>query len=263
MNLKYSTDNKVEFMTSPNISVRHAFTTRFGGVSSGIFESLNLAQRGGDDFENVKENYSRLCSALDITTLDIVCSTQVHGIRIRVITENDRGKLFKPEPEQADGLITQTPAVALMVFTADCVPILLYDPVKKVIGAVHAGWRNTLKNIAGAAVTAMYNEFGSAPDDIKAAIGPCISKCCFETDIEVIHAMEASLPHDIKASDYAIPKGEKYMVDLKGINHRLLEKEGVKDILISDECTSCSSNKYWSHRKTKGQRGSQVAIIVL
>jgi len=249
------------FSTAPNIPFTHAFTTRYGGVSSGIFESLNLAQRGEDDFENVEENYSRLCNALDITTDDIVCSTQVHGTHIRVITGYDRGKLFKPEPEQADGLMTWTPGVALMVFTADCVPILLCDPVKKAVAAIHAGWRSTATDIAGIAVRQMVEEFASSPADIRAAIGPCISKCCFETDPDVPTAILTTLPE--AASTCFTQHGTKYMVDLKETNRLLLEKAGVTNINISDECTSCLSDKYWSHRKTKGQRGSQVAIIVI
>jgi len=248
-------------MTSPNIPVTHAFTTRYSGVSSGIFESLNLAQRGGDDIEKVKENYSRLCSTLGITTDNIVCSTQVHGTHIRVITNEDCGKLFKPQPEQADGLITKAPGAALMVFTADCVPILLYDPVKEAAAAIHAGWRSTAANIAGIAVSKMAEEFSCTPSDIRAAIGPCISKCCFETDPDVPAAICTAIPD--AAETCFTQKGKKYMVDLKETNRLLLTKAGIKDIVISGECTFCLSTKYWSHRKTQGQRGSQVAIIVL
>jgi len=257
----------VVYMTAPNIQTMHAFTTRFGGVSSGIFESLNLAFRAGDPPENVKENYSVLCCALGITTDDIVCSNQVHNDYIRVATRDDCVGLFSPaqsvlaRAHRADGLITQTPGVALMIFTADCVPILLHDPVLGVIGAVHAGWRGTAMDIAATAVRKMENRFGCSPTDIKAAIGPCISKCCYETDRDVTDALREILPD--AADDYMTQSGDKYMVDLKEANRLLLAGAGLIDIAVSDECTSCLSDKYWSHRKTRGRRGSQAAVITI
>jgi len=248
-------------MTSPNINTTHAFTTRFGGVSTGIYSSLNLAQKAGDNINNVIENYSRLCTALGISKDDLVCSTQVHGTDIRLITRDDCGMLLQDNPHKADGLISKNPGAALMVFTADCVPILLYDPVKKVAGAVHAGWRGTASNIAGIAVSKICYTFGSSPADIKAAIGPCISKCCFETHNDVADALQNALGQI--ANNCISQSAGKFMIDLKETNRIFLERAGVTDITISDECTSCSPDKYWSHRKTKGKRGSQAAIILV
>jgi len=253
--------NGVVYMTSPNIKTTHAFTTRIGGVSTGIYDSLNFAQKAGDNIEHVRENYSRLCTALKITTNDIVCSTQVHGTNIRTISRDDCGKLLQKNPHKADALITQSPHVALMVFTADCVPILLYDPVKKVAGAVHAGWRGTVADIAGKTIKKMTEVFNCSPSDIKAAIGPCISKCCFETDKDVSDALIDSLGS--AASNCFTKKDSKFMIDLKEANRIYLSKSGLTDISISNECTSCLPDKYWSHRKTKGFRGSQVAIILI
>jgi len=255
----------VLFMTASNIPATHAFTTRIGGVSKGIYESLNLAQRADDGFDNVKENYSRLCCALGISTDDLVCSTQVHGTFIRKVTYEDCGELFKPNPHEADALITQTPGVALMVFVADCLPILLYDPVQRVAGAIHAGWRSTVANIAGLTIEKMKNEYGCSPADICAAIGPCISKCCFETDSDVIGALQEALGKDSEScysKKSPNQKNQKFLVDLKETNHILLKSTGVTNIVISDECTSCLYDKYWSHRKTQGKRGSQAAVIV-
>jgi len=248
-------------MTSTNINITHAFTTRHGGVSRGIYESLNLAQRANDEQSNVKINYSILCQALGISTDNIVCSTQVHGTNVRIVTEDDRCWLFSPNNHQADALITSSPNVALTVFTADCVPILLHDPVKNVIGAVHAGWRSAIANITGITIEKMQKEYGCSPSDIKAAIGPCISNCCFETDSDVADAVRDALP--CFYSSCVTQKNNKYMVDLKEINRIMLSNSGVTDIEISDECTSCLSDKYWSHRKTRGQRGSQAALIQL
>jgi len=261
MTFTENNSNGVVYMTSPNITATHAFTTRLGGVSTGIYESMNLAQRADDNFDNVRENYNRLCLALGITTDDIVCSTQVHGTHIRAVTKKNRGGLFKPNTNQADGLITNTPGVALMVFTADCVPILLHDPIKSVVGAVHAGWRSTVADIAGTAIRKMESEFGCSPADIKAAIGPCIAKCCYETDKDVADAMRRVLFE--KAESCLTRHENKYYTDLKEANRLLLTEAGLNDIAVSDECTSCLCDKYWSHRKTNGQRGSQASVITL
>ena len=259
MSFTENNKNTVVYMTAPNISTTHAFTTRIGGVSSGIFESLNLAQRAGDEPDKVMENYIRICNAIGISTDDIVRSTQVHGTNIRVVTRDDRGGLLKPDEPQADGLVTNSPGVALMVFAADCVPILLHDPVKKAVGAVHAGWRGTVANIVGVAVRKMADEFGCSPVDIRAAIGPCISACCFATDSDVADAVKEALPEN--ADDLIKQHGHKYKVDLKETNRILITKAGLTDIAVSDECTSCLDKKYWSHRKTQGNRGIQTAVI--
>jgi hypothetical protein len=130
-----------------------------------------------------------------------------------------------------------------------------------VIGAIHAGWRGTTANITGAAVQKMADEFGCDPGDIKAAIGPGISKCCYQTDRDVADAVTRIIPE--KAGTCIETNGKKYMIDLKELNRLLLMMAGLHDINISDECTSCNDDKYWSHRKTTGPRGSQAAIIVI
>ena len=251
--------NEVIYMTSPNIQAAHAFTTRYGGVSRGIYMSLNLGVNSGDDLSGVRENYSLICSAIGISADDIVCSRQIHSARIRVVGRGDRGYLFKPTPYEADGLITSDAGVALTVFTADCVPILLHDPVRGAIGAVHSGWRGTALDVVGAAVRMMKSEFQCVPGDIAAAIGPCISKCCYETEQDVVDALGQVLPDAVEKC--VEPRGYKFMVDLKEANRLLLLNAGVSDIIISDDCTSCHSDKYWSHRRTSGKRGSQAAII--
>jgi len=267
LNFIENNTNGVLYMTAPNIDATHGFTTRYGGVSCGIYESLNLAQRAGDDPENVKENYLRLCKTLGISTDDIVCSAQVHGTHIRCVTKEDCGALFQPEPQpltpryEGDALITNTPGVALMVFTADCVPVLLFDPVKNATGAVHAGWRGTVAGIAEKAVKMMTNEYGCSPADIHAAIGPCISGCCFETDADVADAVTIVLNE--KAGSCISKKGNKFLVDLKEVNRIILSNAGLTNITVSDECTSCLCDKYWSHRKTNGRRGTQAAVIGL
>ncbi len=250
------------FMTSTALGVTHAFTTRFGGVSEGIYESLNLGQNVGDDPACVRRNYELLGSALGFDADRLVLSRQVHGITVRHVKKEDMMSPFAPVPYEADGLITEEKDVPLMIFTADCVPILLYDP-GRAVGAVHAGWRGTVGDISGAAIRQMARCFGSRPSDIRAAIGPCISACCYETGEDVKTAVFNVLGGE--ASAYVTPRGKKFMTDLKGINRLLLIRAGVKpaNIEASPECTSCLSRKFWSHRVTSGKRGSQASIIMM
>ena len=254
--------NGVVFMTSPNISAKHAFTTRFGGVSEGIFASLNLVFSSGDDSDKVAENYRILAKALDINPVGFAFSKQVHRDDIRVCTMADRQGVPYTVPYEADGLITDVKDLPLVIFTADCTPILLHDPVRGAVGAVHAGWRGTVMDIAGKAVRKMCEEFGCKAENIHAAIGPCISKCCFETGAEVFDAVRDLIGDDAQLFADRKPDG-KYMIDLKGINAYLLKKAGVADVEITEECTKCLCDKYWSHRATNGKRGTQCSCIVL
>lgn len=250
------------YMTAENLAVRHAFTTRHGGVSEGIFASLNLGENRGDDPNAVSQNYDILCGRLGFPRGRMVFSRQVHGVDVRRVTAADTHTLFAPVPYEADALITNEESLPLVIFTADCIPILLHDPVTGSIGAAHAGWRGTVMDIAGITVRKMQECFGAKPEDITAAIGPGISVCCFETDAEVPEAVMALLGD--AAGAYITEKDSgKAMVDLKGVNYYLLERAGVKNIDISDECTMCMSDKYWSHRHTAGERGSQASIIML
>lgn len=253
----------IVYTTSSNISAVHAFTTRFGGVSEGIYSSLNLGQNLGDEPARVQENFRLLGAALGFEPGELVFSRQVHKTDVRLVGKADRHEPYAPTPYEADGLITAEKGVPLIIVTADCVPILLHDPVREAIGAVHAGWRGTVADIIGKAVAEMHSLLGCSPLNIRAVIGPCISLCCFETGPEVPEAVKSALGDD--ASLFIQPSADKYMVDLKGINKRLLERAGVLpgNIETSDECTSCLSNKYWSHRATKGKRGSQASVIML
>ena len=157
-------------------------------------------------------------------------------------------------------MITNAPGTALVVFTADCTPILLHDPATGAVGAVHAGWRGTAADIAGKAVRAMTDAFGCKPGNLCAAIGPNIGQCCFETDSDVKDAMIDALGSE--AMTHIRTVGSKYYVNLKAINAQLLRNAGVWNIEISPSCTMCQSNRFWSHRVTRGVRGSQGAIIV-
>ena len=250
----------LEYEVAEHIVVPHCFTTRLGGVSTGIFDSLNLACRRGDDTKNVEENFRILGSGLGFDPKDVVLTRQTHSDIIRAVTKADCGSLDHHTYPECDGLITNTPGLALVVFTADCTPILLHDPVTGAVGAVHAGWRGTATDIAGKAVRAMCDAYGCQAANIRAAIGPNISQCCFATDADVPEAMIAALGE--AAQPHIRTIGSKYYVNLKAINAQFLKNAGVTHIEISDSCTMCQCNRFWSHRVTKGNRGSQGAIIV-
>ena len=254
-------DGQLEYLICEGISVPHCFTTRFGGVSTGHLASLNIGIHRGDDPENVLKNYQILGDELGFDVQKLVLSHQTHTDIVRKVGLSDCGAgVFGPELTECDALITNDPGVALTVFTADCTPILLHDPVTGAVGAVHAGWRGTAASIAGKTVAAMGREFGSRPEDIRAAIGPNIGFCCFETHEDVPNAMlEAFGP---EAGAFIRKKGDKYYVNLKEINALVLRRAGVRQIDISTACTVCECHRYWSHRVTGGLRGSQGAIIV-
>ena len=263
---------ELTYMISPNISVSHAFTTRYGGHSKGIYESLNFAFRGGDDYDTVRSNYEVICKMLGISVDDLVRVNQVHGCSVRVVDNNNRGRLYDYGTPEGDAMITNERGLALIVYAADCVPILLYDVEKRVVGAIHAGWRGTAADVAGATVRKMSEEYACSPMNITAAIGPSISRCCFETGADVAEALGFIKEHcqrehkdeGVSAQDsFVVYKNRKFFIDLKEANRLLLTAAGVRDIVVSDECTYCSYQKYWSHRKTKGIRGTQAAIIVI
>ena len=254
-------NNGLIYQTAPHISVPHGFTTRTGGVSVGHLASLNIGTRRGDEPEKVLENFRILGRALGFSPEKLVLSHQTHSDRVRVVGEADWGAgLTGPELPECDALITNTPGTALAVFTADCTPILLWDPVTGAVGAVHAGWRGTAANIAGKTVAAMVSSFGCDPANIRAAVGPNIGQCCFETDADVPLALKKTYGAEI--AFFVRRRENKYYVNLKTVNAMSLGRTGVEQIELSDHCTACRPELYWSHRITGGQRGSQGAVIV-
>ena len=250
------------FLSSDLLNCPHCFSTRQGGVSEGIYESLNLGANRGDFPAAVLENYHRLGAEVGFKTENLVFTQQIHEDSIRLVTSENRGEgLYRPVIMSCDGLITQDKDVALTIFTADCTPVLLYDPISQSIGAVHAGWRGTALGIVEKAVEAMISNFDCDPANITAAIGPCISRCCFETTDDVPCAMLDALGDDAKA--FIMPVKQKFMVDLKGLNALWLHRAGVHNIDITQDCTCCDPQRFWTHRKTGNQRGSLASIIQL
>ena len=256
-------ENGLIYMRSDIIGAKHAFTTRFGGVSGGEFAALNLGSNRGDDPEAVRENYRRVCALFGVGENDACVTNQVHKTAVRIVTEADKHICLGPTPYEADGIVTAEQGLPIFCFIADCVPVLLWDANNRAAGAVHCGWRSAVGDILKNAVDAMVS-LGAEVQDIRAAIGPSIGACCFETDDDVPDAVTAWLSGETEGLFVRRADG-KTMVDLRLANARRLLQLGVsvQNIDLSDECTFCSHDKYWSHRYTKGKRGSQAAVIML
>ena len=251
---------QLEYLVAEGIGAKHCFTTRLGGVSSGYLSGMNLCFHRGDAEENIPENYRILAQALNFDVNNLVLTRQTHSDIVRTVTKADHLGLDHHLYPESDALITNTPGTALVVFSADCTPILLWDEVCGAVGAAHAGWRGTAQNIAGKTVAAMCREFGCDPKNIHAAIGPNIGACCFETDGEVPQAILAAFGGEAEA--FIRPVGEKFYLDLKKINALALGRAGLTHIDISTHCTMCQPHRFWSHRFHGADRGSQGAIIL-
>ncbi len=263
--------NHVPYIQFKNLSatgiVKHGFSTRKGGVSTGIFSSMNLNFKRGDDPDAVMENYRRMAAALNMRVEDMVLSDQTHTTNVRVITEEDRGKgILKPQDySDVDGMITNVPGIVLVTSYADCVPLYFVDPVRKAIGLSHSGWKGTVGHIGQKTVWKMHEVYGSEPKDIVAAIGPSICQSCYEVSDDVAEAFRANFPAD-EAADILLDKGNgKYQLDLWKANWYVLTDAGIlpEHLSVTDLCTACHPDLLWSHRKTNGQRGGLSAFLSL
>ena len=263
--------NHVPYIQFKNLSatgiVKHGFSTRKGGVSTGIFSSMNLNFKRGDDPDAVMENYRRMAAALNMRVEDMVLSDQTHTTNVRVITEEDRGKgILKPQDySDVDGMITNVPGIVLVTSYADCVPLYFVDPVRKAIGLSHSGWKGTVGHIGQKTVWKMHEVYGSEPKDIVAAIGPSICQSCYEVSDDVAEAFRANFTAD-EAADILLDKGNgKYQLDLWKANWYVLTDAGIlpEHLSVTDLCTACHPDLFWSHRKTNGQRGGLSAFLSL
>lgn len=250
----------LEYLTAQGISVPHGFTTRLGGVSEGIFASMNIAMKEGESMEHVEKNLRILGNALGFGLSDLVLTRQTHTDIVRPVTREDCRGFYHGDYPECDGLVTNTPGLALMIFTADCTPLLFHDPVTGAVGAAHAGWKGTAAAIGAKTVEAMVKHYGCRPENIHAAIGPNIGQCHFQTDADVPEAMVAAYGEEVNR--FIRKDGEKYYVNLKEINALGIRRAGVRHIEISGDCTMCQPHRFWSHRYTAGKRGSQGALIV-
>ena len=247
--------------------VRHGFSTRLGGVSEGYYASMNLSFDRGDKKEAVAENFRRIGEALGVRCEDMVLSRQTHTTNVRIVTDADRGKGITRERDytDVDGLVTNVPGICLVTSYADCVPLFFVDPVKKVIGLSHSGWRGTVGKIGRKTVELMHERFGSDPADILAAVGPSVCMDCYEVSSDVIEKFKEAFPENCwEQLFYEKPDG-KYQLDLWKANELIFLESGIlpEHIAVTNVCTHCNSDILYSHRAAGDKRGNLCAFLAL
>ena len=263
-----NTVDGVSFLTYDRLSqipfIRHAFSTKIGKGSRTRHPMDMSFDR--DDREAVTENYKLLCNAAGLDYSSLVASAQDHHTFVRVCTSAEKGiGIYREKDMQSvDGLVTIEPGLTLCTYYADCTPLFFVDTKQKAIGLAHAGWRGTVGRIGEKVVNKMSELYGTNPADIVAAIGPAISVCCYEVDKPCADNFYAL--GDLDSSRFVFPKENgKYMIDLLETNRQILVAAGIRNenITVSDVCTNCNSELLWSHRATKGKRGTMSAFMCI
>lgn len=277
----------VPFLSFPALErtglVVQGFSTRLGGVSSGDCATMNFAPSRGDTVENVRENYRRMGAAMGFDPERLVLSWQTHTTNIRVVTEKDAGKGYARERDyrDVDGLVTDVPGITLVTLYADCVPLFLLDPVRRVIGASHSGWRGTVARMGQRTVEVMRDTYGCDPKDMIAAIGPSICGDCYEVSADVAEAFMKEFPPTLaqtrKQAEESPDRPEngllwrspadptKYQLNLQEVNRRILQESGIlpEQIITADICTCCNRDLLFSHRGSHGRRGNMAGFLML
>lgn len=276
MAMKTNLAGEMEYLTFPAFTetgiVTHMVSTRKGGVSRGIFASMNYNYNRGDDPAAVDENFRRTAGIFGTGPDAFVCGEQTHTTNVRVVTEADRGKgvTRKKDYGDVDGLVTNVPGLILSTFYADCVPLLFVDPVKKAIGCSHSGWRGTAAEMGRVTVETMERVYGCRPADILAAIGPSICKNCYEVSADVADAFFRLFSEErygfCKTEDILEEKENgKYLLDLWKANEAVLLAAGIlpRHLSVAGLCTCCHPKYLFSHRASGGKRGNFGAFIML
>ena len=274
--LKQNCRNGIEYLTFPALEeggvASHLISTRLGGVSRGIFATMNLNYDRGDEKAAVDENYRRIAELFNALPEDIVCAHQTHTANVRVVTKEDRGKGVTRlrDYQDVDGLVTDVPGLILRTSFADCVPLLFVDPVKRAIGCSHAGWRGTVGEMGRVTVETMKAAYGCDPADILAAIGPSICRDCYEVSEDVAGAFQELFGRDayadVSISKILTDKGNgKYQLDLWKANEEILLHAGIlpAHLSVTDLCTCCNPQYLFSHRASRGRRGNFCAFLML
>lgn len=271
--MKQNEKNGVEYLTFPSLEetgqVDHLFSTRLGGVSRGIFSSMNLSFTRGDNQEAVLENYRRIAEILHSSIENMVCSDQTHTTNIRLVTKEDRGKgvIRDKDYQDIDGLITKDGEVMLVTFFADCVPLFFLDKSNKAIGLAHSGWKGTVNKIGAAVMEAMNREFGTRPEDLLVAIGPSICQNCYEVSEDVAEQFLQAFPLEEERKKILMASREqgKYQLNLQQANVCIFRDCGLREeqIAVTDICTCCNPQYLFSHRASHGKRGNLAAFMGL
>ncbi len=245
--------------------VTHGFSTRQGGISRGVYSSMNFWFNCEDNPAHVQENFRRYTAALDVELERAVLTHQTHETRIRMITEKDVGKGFAVprDYERIDGLMTNIKGIPLMTFHADCIPIYLTDPENRAIGLAHAGWRGTVNQIAVEIVERMRSAYGTRPENVIAGIGPSIGQCCFKIHDDVHNQFLELLPFTKKM--FLKPNSRQWSISLQDVTRILLHGTGIPmdSIFLADICTCCHHQLFFSHRVHGTERGTMGALIQL
>jgi len=261
-----SKKNGIEYLHSELLNhcdfLVHAFGTRLGGVSRDDYKSLNMSFLEGDEEFRVLQNWDKLASAFEIPMENFLVLNQVHGDNIFVIKPH--GDYFSSrEVLNYDAIVTNRMNLAICIKTADCVPVFLVDRVKKIIGAVHAGWRGSALRISAKVARLMQTSYGSQPADILAAIGPSIGRCCYEIDA----AAADSFRNQKNAETFLVPakRKDRWMLDLTEANRRQLLDCGVPaaNIETAGVCTVCRQDTFFSHRGSGGVTGRQINFMMI
>lgn len=261
------------FIKSRILRSVHAFSTRKGGISSlEHTKSLNLAFGRGDSDEIVLKNLEMFSDAVGIDPHSVISVPQIHSDIIHKVGRADAGEGYyqRVKIREGDGYITNERGITLGIKAADCVPILFEaEKLGEVVavGAVHAGWRGSVAGIAAKCVSMLCGEYGVAPRDVRAVIGPCIHKCCYEVGEDLREAVKQQLGSDA-ADLFVSPRADvenKYFCDLVGLNRHLLLESGIlsENLEVIDLCTCCHPELFFSHRFSKGNRGTMLNVICL
>ena len=241
------------------IGIKNCFTTKCGGMSKGKIEGLNLGFRVFDNKDDVLSNYRLVAEDLGFEFGNMVASKQQHTDNIKIITKTDAGKGVTKTSDisDTDGLVTGEKNIPLVVFSADCFPVLLADKEKKAVAAVHSGWKGTLLDISGKTVEVMKQKFDVRPENIVAAVGAGIGACCFETKEDVASKF------DKKYIDRE--NNGSYYIDLNRMIKDSLLKRGVleENVFLSKRCTVCENDLFYSYRSHGDKTGRMGAIISL
>lgn len=247
--------------------VKHGFSTRFGGVSEGVFSSMNFTFTRGDNPEHVRENYRRMAHALGVDMGRMVLSHQTHTTHVRAVDEADAGKglLRERDYQDVDGLVTDVPGITLVAFFADCVPLFILDPVHRAIGLSHSGWRGSVNRIGKETLDVMGREYGTRAGDVVACIGPSICRDCFEVGPEVAEKFSRAFSQRYWPQLYDKKEDGKYQLDLWRANQIIFTEAGVRpeNIHTTDICTRCNPRLLFSHRAMGERRGNLAAFLCL
>lgn len=245
--------------------IRHGFSTRLGGVSKGMFQTLNLSYNRGDEKDSVTENYRRICESMGIKMEDIVFSDQVHKTEIHVATKEDcqRTNYGYRKLSEIDGLITNEKNVVLCTSYADCVPLFFVDKENQAIGLSHSGWKGTVGRIGAKTIEKMKSEYGTKPEDLHCVIGPSICVSCYEVSKDVTQQIEGEFSSEIVKRCVFPKENEKYQLDLWMLNKDILLEAGVPEgqIAVSNVCTCCNQKLLFSHRASDGKRGNMCGFL--